>query len=455
MKMTASTHARPQLSLLSAIVLVAGLVIGAGIFKTPSLIAGLVGADQILWIWCAAALLSLIGALCYVELITRFPNERGEIGFLTEAWGPRVAFVYGWAKAAVINPGAIAMLAFVLADYWSPLWSGPEWSGPLFAACLIVLLTLLNLWGLQFSARFQLVLLGLEVVLLVGISAYALALPAPESVAVIAMGTSSDPTMSAIGLAMIFALLTFGGWNEAAYLVQDIRGQSRKILWVLVLSLGLITAVYLLVNLALLWMMGPAMLAKSQAPIADLATAVMGDWGKGLVLVVVSASILTSINATMVVGARATSAVATGWSGLKSLSVWAEGRGTPARAFWLQTGVSLALVVMAAFSKGAFAALVEFTAPVYWGFLMLVGLSLLMLRRRDSRLGATHAQPHFVLTLGPVFPLVFILCCAYLTYSSLTYANSQGSAWISMVVVAIGVVMSRFVGQPIEARRGS
>jgi amino acid transporter len=73
--MTASTHARPQLSLLSAIVLVAGLVIGAGIFKTPSLIAGLVGADQILWIWCAAALLSLIGALCYVELITRFPNE--------------------------------------------------------------------------------------------------------------------------------------------------------------------------------------------------------------------------------------------------------------------------------------------------------------------------------------------------------------------------------------------
>ncbi|MEY3572420.1 MAG: hypothetical protein RJA77_335 [Pseudomonadota bacterium] len=453
MNMAASTQSRPQLSLVSAIVVVAGLVIGAGIFKTPSLIAGLVGSHQILWIWAGAALLSFVGALCYVELITRFPNERGEIGFLSEAWGPRVAFVYGWAKAAVINPGAIAMLAFVLADYWSPLWSGPQWSGPLFAACLIILLTLLNLWGLQFSARFQLVLLGLEVVLLVGVSAYALALPSPESVAVTAMGNSPDPTIGAIGLAMIFALLTFGGWNEAAYLVQDIRGQSRKILWVLVLSLGLITAVYLLVNLALLWMMGPAMLAKSQAPIADLATAVMGDWGKGLVLVVVTASILTSINATMVVGARASAAVATGWSGLKGLSVWTEDRGTPARAFWLQTGVSLALVVMAAFSKGAFAALVEFTAPVYWGFLMLVGLSLLLLRRRHPLRNRRDSEPHFVLVFGPVLPIVFILCCAYLTYSSLTYANSQGSAWISLVVVAVGVAVSRVVGRPIEATR--
>ncbi|MGA0882174.1 MAG: APC family permease, partial [Burkholderiaceae bacterium] len=280
--MAASTQSRPQLSLVSAIVVVAGLVIGAGIFKTPSLIAGLVGSHQILWIWAGAALLSFVGALCYVELITRFPNERGEIGFLSEAWGPRVAFVYGWAKAAVINPGAIAMLAFVLADYWSPLWSGPQWSGPLFAACLIVLLTLLNLWGLQFSARFQLVLLGLEVVLLVGISAYALALPSPESAAVTAMGNSPDPTIGAIGLAMIFALLTFGGWNEAAYLVQDIRGQSRKILWVLVWSLGLITAVYLLVNLSLLWMMGPAMVANCQAPIAFFATGVMGECVKVL-----------------------------------------------------------------------------------------------------------------------------------------------------------------------------
>jgi amino acid transporter len=443
---------RPQISILSAIVVVAGLVIGAGIFKTPSLIAGLVAPDQIIWIWACAALLSLIGALCYVELITRFPNERGEMGFLTEAWGPRVAFVYGWAKTAVINPGAIAMLAFVLADYWSPLWSGPAWTAPLFAAALILALTGLNLWGLQFSARFQLILLGIEVALLVGLSIGALMLSGGDQVIPIESKTfsPSDVSWGAMGLAMIFALLTFGGWNEAAYLVQDIRGEKGSILWVLVLSLGLVTLVYMLVNMALLSLLGAPALAKSQAPISDLASVVTGGWGAGLVLVVVSASILTSINATMVVGARATIAAAEGWSRLSALANWSKNRGTPKRALWLQTFVCLALVVMASFSKGAFAALVEFTAPVYWGFLMLVGLSLLVLRRRNPTPNEPHDSKAFVLPLGPLLPLVFVLCCAYLTYSSLTYADSQGSAWISMAVLAVGILASVVIGRPVR-----
>lgn len=440
---------RPQISILSAIVVVAGLVIGAGIFKTPSLIAGLVASNQIFWIWACAALLSLIGALCYVELITRFPNERGEMGFLAEAWGPRVAFVYGWAKTAVINPGAIAMLAFVLADYWSPFWSGPAWTAPLFAAALILALTALNLWGLQFSARFQLILLGIEVALLVGVSVGALMLSGGDPVTLTESATVSlsDVSWGALGLAMIFALLTFGGWNEAAYLVQDIRGEKRSILWVLVLSLGLVTLVYLLVNMALLSMLGAPALAKSQAPISDLANAVLGGWGSGLVLVVVSASILTSINATMVVGARATIAAAEGWPRLSAFADWTVHGVALTRALWLQTFVCLALVLMASFSKGAFAALVEFTAPVYWGFLMLVGLSLLILRRRNP---VPRDSAAFVLPLGPLLPLVFVLCCAYLTYSSLTYADSQGSAWISMAVLSVGILVSLLIGRPMR-----
>jgi len=105
------------------------------------------------------------------------------------------------------------------------------------------------------------------------------------------------------------------------------------------------------------------------------------------------------------------------------------------------------LVAFASVSHGAFAALVEFTAPVYWGFLCLVGVSLLLLRRRFAQ-----AQG-FVLPLGPALPLVFILSSAYLTYSSLSYAESQGNAWVSVAVVAVGVLVSVFLGraQPAKA----
>jgi len=444
----ASVQGSQQLSILGAVVVVAGLVIGAGIFKTPSLIAGLVADTQIVWIWVAAAVLSLIGALCYVELITRFPSQRGELGFLSEAFGPRLSFVYGWAKATVINPGAIAMLAFVLADYWTPLWPGLAGANVWLALAVILVLTAVNFWGLRFSARLQLVLLGMEVILLVVVSVVALSLAGDASAVPPALAPAAQsPSLGAIGLAMIFALLTFGGWNEAAYLVRDLRGGQSQMLKVLVLSLALITAVYLLVNLALIHLLGAGPLAQSKAPIGDLASRVFGDWGTAVVLAVVSASILTSINATMVVGARATASMAEEWAKLDRLSRWREARGTPIPALVFQSAVSLILVAFASVSHGAFAALVEFTAPVYWGFLCLVGVSLLLLRRRFAQ-----AQG-FVLPLGPALPLVFILSSAYLTYSSLSYAESQGNAWVSVAVVAVGVLVSVFLGraQPAKA----
>jgi len=445
--MSSSNEHGQQLSVLGAVVVVAGLVIGAGIFKTPSLIAGLVAEAQIVWIWLAAAALSLVGALCYVELITRFPSQRGELGFLSEAFGPRLAFVYGWAKATVINPGAIAMLAFVLADYWTPVWPGLQGANAWLALAVVILLTAVNFWGLRFSARLQLVLLGLEVGLLVVLSVVGLALAGePSAGPTGALPPSPNPGLGALGLAMIFALLTFGGWNEAAYLVRDLKGGQGQMLRVLAISLALITAVYLLVNFALIHLLGAGPLAQSKAPIGDLATRALGDWGTAVVLAVVTASILTSINATMVVGARATASMAEEWSRLDRLSRWREARGAPIPALIFQSLVSLALVAFASVSHGAFAALVEFTAPVYWGFLCLVGLSLLLLRRRYAN--ATG----FRLPLGPVFPALFILSSGYLTYSSLSYAESQGNAWVSVAVVAVGVVVSVFLGRAKQFR---
>jgi amino acid transporter len=438
-----SSEHRQRLSLVGAVVVVAGLVIGAGIFKTPAMIAGLVAQGQIVWIWVSAAALSLIGALCYVELMSRFPSQRGEIGFLSNAFGPRMAFVYGWSKATVINPGAIAMLAFVLADYWTPILPALSTQGPVIAFLLVLALTLLNLRGLRSSTRFQFVLLTLEVALLVAVSLASFWFSADQPAQ--ALATAQGPVnagLGAIGLAMIFALLTFGGWNEAAYLVRDLREGSRQMLLVLVISLGLIAAVYLLVNLALVQLFGADQLSQKKAPIGDMAELVLGKWGIVLVLTVVTASILTSINATMVVGARATASVAVGWSRLNGLAGWRGEDLSYVPALIFQTAISLGLVLFASLSKEAFSALVEFTAPVYWGFLTLVGVSLLVLRRRHPNASG------FRVPLGPLLPVTFVVCSAYLTFSSLRYADSQGQAWIALVVLAVGIVASRFVGHP-------
>jgi amino acid transporter len=107
---------------LSAVALIVGIVIGAGIFKTPSLVAGISGdAGWALVLWIAGALISIVGALCYAELCTAYPNAGGDYHFLHRAFGRNISFIYGWSRATIINTGSIALLAFVFGDYMSTL----------------------------------------------------------------------------------------------------------------------------------------------------------------------------------------------------------------------------------------------------------------------------------------------------------------------------------------------
>src|SRR5437867_10017367 len=131
------------LSLGDAVGIVVGLVIGAGIFKTPSLVAVNTGAEWVMIaVWVAGGVVSVIGALCYAELATAYPHAGGDYHFVTRAFGRDVSFLYGWARATVINPGSIALLAFVFGDYLSRLAPLGSNSAAVWAAPLVVALTL-------------------------------------------------------------------------------------------------------------------------------------------------------------------------------------------------------------------------------------------------------------------------------------------------------------------------
>ena len=103
-----------------AVAIVVGIVIGAGIFKTPSMVAGVTGDVGWLFVaWVLGAIVSLAGALCYAELATAYPHAGGDYHFLTRAFGRHTSFLYAWARSTVINSGSIALLAFVFGDYLS------------------------------------------------------------------------------------------------------------------------------------------------------------------------------------------------------------------------------------------------------------------------------------------------------------------------------------------------
>jgi len=223
----ADSAPRPALSVFDAVMIITGIVIGGGIFSMPPLVAGVTGSVQwMLVAWLAGGVLSLIGALVYAELATTYPSAGGDYHFLTRAYGRDLSFFFAWARVMVITTGSIAMLAFIFGDYMSRVLSLGAHSSTIYAVLTVVLLTAVNIIGLRESARTQnvltlLLIAGLALVAVAGAIAY-LGGRAPTP----ADGPPAGGLPAAFGLAMVFVLLTFGGWNEAAYISAEVKGAA-------------------------------------------------------------------------------------------------------------------------------------------------------------------------------------------------------------------------------------
>lgn len=430
---------QPVLELRHAIAIVVGLVIGAGIFKAPSFVAQMTGSpDWMFAAWALGGLVSLVGALCYAELATTYPHAGGDYHFLWRAYGRRLSFLFAWARFAVITTGSIALLAFVFGDYMTQLLPLGAWSESLYAAVAILVLAWVNLRGMRSSALAQSWLTAIEVLgllLVVVAGLYLLvqgagAASAPADVA----PAGAAPGWGMFGLAMVFVLLTYGGWNEAAYLGAELRDVQRNMLRVLVASIALITVLYLMVNAAYWYGLGMEGMAGSRAVAADLLRLGFGRTGEVLVSTAVAMAALTSINATMIVGARSSFAVGNDWPALAGLGRWHAVRGTPSNALLAQALFALALVALGSNARGGFETMVEYTAPVFWIFFLLSTLALIVLRRRDPQ-----AVRPFRVPLYPLLPLVFAAVCAYMLWSSLVYVRL--GAVVGVAVLAVGALV--------------
>ena len=411
-----------------------GIVIGAGIFQTPTMIAGIAGSPAWMFAaWMLGGALSFVGALTYAELATTYPSAGGDYSFLTRAYGKNVSFLFAWARSLVIVTGSIALLGFILGDYLTRLFDLGAYSSAIYAAAAVVLLTLINLVGLRSSSRMQNVLTLFEIagVLLVAIAGFTID---RESTTAVITSDSAGP--GAFGLAMVFVLLTFGGWNEAAYVSAEVRGGARAILRSLLLSIAIITVVYLFFVFGVMQGLGFEGLKQSEALGVDVVQRAFGETGAQIIGVLIAIAALTSMNSTMLVGARTNYSVARDWPIFGFMGGWQGDRSTPTIGFIVQAVIAIALIFFGAFEKDGFSTMVEFTAPVFWFFFMLSGIAVFVLRMKDP----TTPRP-FRVPLYPVLPLIFVLTCGYLLYSSITYAQSQNAAWIALAVMMSGVLV--------------
>lgn len=454
-------HPRRALSLVDSTSIMVGIIIGSTIYESsPDIAAGAArwsagmseggqlatsSADlalvAIVGVWIIGGLIALVGALCYAELATAYPRAGGTYVFLSEAFGRSFGFAFAWAEFWIVRPGNVGAIAFVLASYGrqmiAPAAENPHLIELVLGALAIVSLAVLNGIGLRAGKWTQNLLTAAKLGGLAAIVVTACTLPAPAEAAAIA-----GQKWQTLGLSLILVMFAYGGWADVSFVAAEVRDPERNIFRALVLGTIAVTAIYLAVNLAFLRVLGVGGVVDAHAVAAKVMAFRFGAAGSMAISLLVVVSCLGTINGMMFAGARVFYALGEHHPTFRWLGVWNSERQVPMRALVVQTLVTLALVVGFGFMKEGFKGLVVFTGPFYWGFIGLVGLALIFLRRQ-GRGSVTYQTPFF-----PLLPLLLFVSGTAMAGSAVHYVLQQrtalalwgvGACWAAAVVVS-GVI---------------
>lgn len=282
-----------QLRLIDAVAIVAGTIIGSGIFLVPNLVArNLDSAPLILGAWIFTGVLSFFGALAYAELGSMFPATGGQYVYLREIYGPLWAFLCGWAYFFVILSASVAWLGIVFANYLAYFIPLTPAMAKCAAVALIVAVTMVNYRGVTAGATVQKLFTAIK---LAGL----LTLIASAFVSGVKAAPSPAPgpfSMAHFGIAMIACVLSYDGWVAVSFIAGEIKNPKRNLLLALVLGLGTVIVVYVLANVAYLRVMSVPEIAGADRVGALVAERTMGHAGGAFLAVVILISITGCMN---------------------------------------------------------------------------------------------------------------------------------------------------------------
>jgi APA family basic amino acid/polyamine antiporter len=404
------------LSATDATLITVGAVLGTGAFLTTADVArALPHAGLILLAWVSGGVLAVAGALTYAELATMMPRAGGPYHFLKEAYGPIFGFLKGWVDFLVIMSGALAAMAVGFGEYlgsFVPFFStanvlasadlfGFSWklTGGAIAGILAVLFfSITSMVGLRESALLQNILTVLKIGAVLGLALlgfFVTPVVAPD------LTSAAIPAslLSAFGVAMIGVLWTFDGWYGVTYLGGEMKNPSRDLPRAMMLGVGIVTALYVLLNLVYLRAIPVSDMPNHPRIAESAAIALFGAGAGKLVSAAVMLSAFGCIGTTILYSTRTYLPMARDGVFFKSLAVVHPKWRTPAACIVAQ-GIWTVLLTM----SGTYEALYTYVIVVLFLFHAAVGIAVFVLRAKKP----DWPRPYRV-TGYPVVPGIFVV----------------------------------------------
>jgi APA family basic amino acid/polyamine antiporter len=443
---------RRELTLWPAVMVVAGSVIGSGIFLTPRNVAAAVGNPGVMIsVWVFTGLLTLAGALTNAEVAGLFRDAGGQYLYFRDSYNPFVAFLYGWTTFIVFQTGTIAAIAVAFAKYTGFFVALPHlpsaaeaWRLPLVgdihplrdigvtltAMAAILVMAAVNAAGLRFGSRLLSLMTVLKILVLAAVVAAAFLSErggAEHYLPVWGAPPSGGGFAAAFGVAMIASLWSYDGWNVLTYLSGETADPQRTLPRALAIGTLLVIGLYAAVNLAYLYVLPVSAIAKSDLVAADVMNAVFPGLGGSLVAAAVMLSTLGAVNANSMATARVFFAMARDGLFFRSLGEVSPRTFAPARSIWVQAGWACLLTL-----TGTFDQLFTYVIFAGWIFYLLGAVSVFILRRRMPDAPRPYRVPGY-----PVVPLLFILAAGWFVAN--TFAHQTADSVVGLLLVASGI----------------
>ena len=453
---------QPKLGLRAASFLVISVIIGSGVFKKIAPMAQELGTPWlILLCWLIAGIVSIAGALCTAELVSMYPNSGGEYNYFQKIYGRFFSFLYGWASFAVIKTASISALAYIFAQSLNSLFPLPvidsdatflglhlfeNLSIKLLAALLILLLTLLNYRGVQFAEKLSSILTyamlaAIAFFLVVGFGSDKGSI---SHLTTPAIGFSADlngwTLMKALFLASLGAFWGYDGWNNIAFIGEEIKNPKRN----LPLALGLgtlgVMAVYVMINFVFLYVMPIDFFIQLNATpnkiaAVEVAGQLSGTVGMVLVASLILVTTMNSTNSSILMSARMLYAMSRDKTFFKQAASVHPTYNTPDKALFIQAIWAILLLF-----SGSFDQLTDMLVFAAFLFYAATAVGLIYLRIKVPNMERGYKVIGY-----PVVPILFLLFC--ITICVMTLINQPYEAMMGMALIASGLPVYWWLGK--------
>jgi APA family basic amino acid/polyamine antiporter len=418
-----------SVGLLDAVAVSIGITIGSGIFRVPATVAGLLhDPGSVILCWVLGGVMALCGALTFAELAASLPRSGGMFAYILEGFGPVPAFLFGWAELTVVRAAALGAIATIFAEYLGYFIPLTATEVREVAALAIVVVGALNYFGVRRAAAVQSVTTYAKYAAVVALGLLACTARGATAAHFTPLW-SGTVSLSLVATALVPVMWTYDGWADVAAIGGEISNPQRTLPRALIVGSASVALVYLLVNLAFMYVLPLPEMASSKLIATTVATRIplLAGVGAGLIAGLVMLATFSGLNASMMVGARIFFAMGDRGLLFRAIARVSPRFDSPSVAIWICTGLGVVYVL-----QNDFAQLADKFILGIWPFYALTVAAVFVLRRQRPEL----PRPYRVWGY-PIVPAVFLLASAGMVANALI--TDPANTGVTLLIIAAGL----------------